>query len=78
MWKALAEDADARLARAETESNLHLNLSKIEPRSVREIVVLLPQSPRLEGVRSESAVPPSRSAFGTRRSGTLRRVVARS
>ena len=39
VWKALAEDADARLARAETESNLHLNLSKIEPRSVRKIVV---------------------------------------
>ena len=38
VWQALSEDENARLARAETESNLHLNLSKIEPRSVQEIV----------------------------------------
>ena len=38
VWRALSEDENARLARAETESNLHLNLSKIEPRSVQEIV----------------------------------------
>ena len=39
VWQGLAEDENARLARAETESNLHLNWNKIEPRSVREIVV---------------------------------------
>ena len=40
VWQSLSEDANARLARAEaeTKSNLHLNLSKIEPRSVQEIV----------------------------------------
>ena len=38
VWQALAEDATARLARAETESNLHLNWSKIEPCAIRNIV----------------------------------------
>ena len=37
-WQGLAEDANSRLARAETESNLYLNWSKIEPCSVRDIV----------------------------------------
>ena len=39
VWQGLAEDANARLARVDTESNLHLNWSKIEPPSVREIFV---------------------------------------
>ena len=39
VWKGLAEDEKARLGRAETESNLYLNWRKIEPRSVREIVI---------------------------------------
>ena len=38
VWQGLAEDDNARLARAETESNLHLNWDKIEPRPVRDIV----------------------------------------
>ncbi|MDE2716577.1 MAG: RNA-directed DNA polymerase [Chloroflexota bacterium] len=39
VWQGLAEDESARLARAETESNLHLNWDKIGPRPVRDIVV---------------------------------------
>ena len=38
VWRGLAEDSTARLARAKTESNLHLNWVKIEPRSIRDIV----------------------------------------
>ena len=38
VWQALAEDANARLALAETESNLHLNWSKIEPSAIRKVV----------------------------------------
>ena len=38
VWQGLAEDENARLARPETESNLHLNWSKIEPPAVRDTV----------------------------------------
>ena len=38
VWQALAEDKDARLACAETESNLHLNWAKIDPSPVRAII----------------------------------------
>ena len=38
VWRGLAEDSTARLARAKTESNLHFNWVKIEPRSIRDIV----------------------------------------
>ena len=38
VWQGLAEDSNARIARADTKSNLYLNWSKIEPRSVRDTV----------------------------------------
>ena len=38
VWQGLAEDENARLATAETKSNLHLNWSKIEPPAVRRII----------------------------------------
>ena len=38
VWQGLAGDENARLATAATESNLHLNWSKIEPPAVRKII----------------------------------------
>ena len=39
VWQGLADDENARLARAETDSNLYLNWDKIRPSPVRDIVV---------------------------------------
>ena len=38
VWQGLADDAGARLAILETDSNLHLNWDKIEPFPVRNVV----------------------------------------
>ena len=39
VWRGLAQDENARLANPETESNLHLNWTKIEPKSIHDIIV---------------------------------------
>ena len=63
VWRGLSEDDNARLATAETDSNLHFNWSKIEPSAVRNIILsfLCDQgwSKRKQGERAAHIWPPS-------------------